>query len=433
MGHILEGSVQKAAGQVRVNVRLINAQTESHLWADTYDRKLTDIFAIQTDLARNIAAALGPRCSPRNVNPRLNRQPTSKYRKAYLVYLQALLALSISPIICGDLKKVLQGGGNRGGSGLIRILRRRLPVNSTRAKCHFFNPDAFRGGPGRVRRPRKSEALSRPEAGSPRRSSRARLLLLLRRSGLRARPCGSSRSLSHDLPNESEAFLGYCVLSGGARANGAESTANLEKAASLNPKVIWPLQNLAFNYQMLRNFDAANKTIDRALQIDPHGIGLWTIKAKLAIGEKGNLSVGEKLLEKAKSVPMTSEEQVKMIGAEANLLLTQRKYQEVLQLVATVPDDSIAAVPGRLALKYFSLGIAHKALGDDAAARAAFLKAKDILEVQLKQKPDDADVRVQFAKLLAWLGEKDTAIAEAQRAIDLRPESKDAFEGLADH
>ena len=59
------------------------------------------------------------------------------------------------------------------------------------------------------------------------------------------------------------------------------------------------------------------------------------------------------------------------------------------------------------------------------------MKAKDILQQQLKQKPDDADVRVQLAKLLAWLGEKDAAVAEAQRAIDLRPESKDAFEGPA--
>jgi serine/threonine-protein kinase len=67
-------------------------------------------------------------------------------------------------------------------------------------------------------------------------------------------------------------------------------------------------------------------------------------------------------------------------------------------------------------------------LGDDAAARRRWSK-QDIFEEQLKQKPDDADLHVQLAKLLAWLGEKDTAIAEAQRATDLRPESKDAFEG----
>jgi serine/threonine-protein kinase len=230
------------------------------------------------------------------------------------------------------------------------------------------------------------------------------------------------------LPNESDVYLAIGAIQ---RRQGkwADSTANLEKAASLNPKDPWPLQNLAMNYQRMRNFDAANKTIDHALQIDPKGIGLWTVKAKLAIGEKGDLSVGEKLLEKAKSFPMSSEERLKMIEGQANLLLAERKYQEVLQLGATVSDDSFAAVPGSLAFKYFPIGIAHKALGDDAAARTAFLKAKKILEEQVKQKPDDADLRVQFAKLLAWLAEKDAAIAEAQRAIDLRPESKDAFEG----
>ena len=73
--------------------------------------------------------------------------------------------------------------------------------------------------------------------------------------------------------------------------------------------------------------------------------------------------------------------------------------------------------------------MAQKNLRDDAAARVAFFKAKDIFEEQLKQQPDDPDLHVQVAKLLAWLGEKDAAIAEAQRATDLRPESKDAFEG----
>src|SRR5215467_15317647 len=113
---------------------------------------------------------------------------------------------------------------------------------------------------------------------------------------------------------------------------------------------------------------------------------------------------------------MSNEERLKMIEGQAYLLLAERKYQEVLQLGASVPDDAFAAVPGSLAFKYFPLGIAYKALGDDAAARTAFLKAKDVLAEQVKQKPDDADLRVQFAKLLAWLGEKDAAIAEAQRA-----------------
>ena len=126
---------------------------------------------------------------------------------------------------------------------------------------------------------------------------------------------------------------------------------------------------------------------------------------------------------------MSSEERLRFLGLEADLLLLQRKYQQVLQLYESVPDDSLAAVPFLLGAKYFTIGIAKKNLRDDAAARAAFVRAKDIFEEQLKQQPDDPDLHVRVAKLLAWLGEKDAAIAEAQRATDLRPETKDAFEG----
>ena len=230
------------------------------------------------------------------------------------------------------------------------------------------------------------------------------------------------------LPNESEVYLAIGAIQ---RRQGkwAESTANLEKSAGLNPKDTWPLQNLALNYQMLRNFDAANRTVARALQINPQAIGLWEIKVKLAIAEKGDFGVYEQAVEKGKSFAISDEERLKILGDHANLLLLQRKYQELLQLGQKFPDDSFATVPGSLALKYFAIGIAKKNLSDDAAARSAFVKAKNILEEQLKQKPDDADLHVQLAKMLAWLGEKDAAIAEAQRATDLRPESKDAFEG----
>jgi len=197
----------------------------------------------------------------------------------------------------------------------------------------------------------------------------------------------------------------------------------------LNPKDTWPLQNLTFNYQMLRKFDAANRTVARALQVNPQAIGLWEIKVKLAIAEKGDFSVYEQGVEKGKSFAMSDEDRLKILGDHANLLLFQRKYQELLQLGQKFPDDSFKTVPGSLAMKYFAIGIAQKNLGDDAAARTALVRAKNIFEEQLKQKPDDADLHVQLAKLLAWLGEKDAAIAEAQRATDLRPDSKDAFEG----
>jgi TolB-like protein/Tfp pilus assembly protein PilF len=420
VSNILEGSVRRSGNRVRVNVQLIDANTDEHVWANDYDRDVTDVFAIQSDLAREIANALQAKLSPAEKS-QMTQKPTEN-GEAYLAFVQAH-DLSCSYEDPAKLKQSEQ------------LYQRAIDLdpNFALALARYSQLESWmsRGHERTSEHREKARSLAERSLQLQPDLPEAHLALgfsyyygdnnydaALREFEIAQR----------GLPNESEVYLAIGAIQ---RRQGkwAESTANLEKAASLNPKDTWPLQNLAHNYQRLRNFDAANKTIDRALQIDPHGVGLWGIKAKLAIGEKGDLSVGEKFLEKAKSFPMSSEERLKMIGGQANLLLAERKYQEVLQLGASVPDESFAAVPGSLAFKYFPIGIAHKALGDDAAARAAFLKAKTILEEQLKQKADDADLRVQFAKLLAWLGEKDTAIAEAQRAIDLRPESKDAFEG----
>src|SRR4029077_16594121 len=115
------------------------------------------------------------------------------------------------------------------------------------------------------------------------------------------------------LPNEAEACLAVGAIQ---RRQGkwAESTGNLEKAANLNPKDSWPLQNLSFNYSMQRDFANADKVIDRALQIQPDALGLWELKAKLAISTRGDLSVAEKCLEKVKTMPMSNEERLKILG-----------------------------------------------------------------------------------------------------------------------
>ncbi len=422
VSNILEGSVRRSGNKVRVNVQLIDANTDEHVWATDYDREVdvTDVFAIQSDLAREIANALQAKLSPAEKS-QMTRKPTEN-GEAYLAFVQAHdLSCAMEDLTKLKQSEQLYQRAIELDPNFALALARYSQLESWMLRTH----DASSDHRGKARTLAERALQLQPDL--PEAHLALGFSYYYGDNNYEA-ALKEFEIAQRALPNESEVYLAIGAIQ---RRQGkwAESTANLEKAVSLNPKDSWPLQNLAFNYQMLRNFDAANKTIDRALQIDPKGISLWTIKAKLAIGEKGDLSVGEKLLEKAKSFPMSSEERLQMIGGQANFLLAQRKYQEVLQLGATVPDDTFAAVPGSLAYKYFPLGIAHKALGDDAAARTAFLKAKNILEEQLKQKPDDADLRVQFAKLLAWLGEKDAAIAEAQRAIDLRPESKDAFEG----
>ena len=231
-----------------------------------------------------------------------------------------------------------------------------------------------------------------------------------------------------DLPNESEVYLAIGAIQ---RRQGkwAESTANMEKAVSLNPKDTWPLQNLAFNYQMLRDFGKANQTIDRALALNPTGFALWEIKSKLAIFEKGDFSVAEKGFELLNSASLTDDQRLKTAEARANVLLLERKYQEGLEAAEKLPDNEIAAFPSHSWSKYYYIGFARKALGDETGARAAFLKAKSIVEDQLKRTPDNADVHIQRAKVLAYLGERESALGEVQRATEIVPEGKDAFGG----
>src|SRR5256885_13330645 len=96
------------------------------------------------------------------------------------------------------------------------------------------------------------------------------------------------------LPNESEVYLAMGAIQ---RRQGKwnESNASLEKAVSLNPKDTWALQNLAINYEMQRNFTAANQTIDRALAVDPKALGPLELKGKFAVEEKGDFSTAERI------------------------------------------------------------------------------------------------------------------------------------------
>jgi serine/threonine-protein kinase len=181
---------------------------------------------------------------------------------------------------------------------------------------------------------------------------------------------------------------------------------------------------------MLRNYDEANKTIDRALALDPNAVGPLEVKSKLAIAEKGDFSVAEKAFAAVKSIPMTNEQKLKIGSARADVFLLERKYREGLQESESLPDDLLAPIyPAALSGKYYVIGFARKALQDQVGARTAFLKAKDLLEAQLKESPDVPEIHVQLAKVLAYLGEKGAALTEARRATELLPESKDAFGG----
>src|SRR5260370_6584230 len=232
------------------------------------------------------------------------------------------------------------------------------------------------------------------------------------------------------LPNDAGAYLAIGAIQ---RRQGkwTESNASLEKAVSLNPNDTWSMQNLAINYEMQRKWVAANKILERALAITPTAFGLIEIKCKVAIEERGDLSLGEKFLNNVDASQLSPEIQGQIAAGRVQMFILQRKFGEAVGIANKLPDAMLTTHPGSLCGKYTTLGAAKKAMGDEAGAREALEKAKRFAEDNIKQTPDDASTHAGLAEALAWLGQKDAALAEIKRAQALLPESQDAFEGPA--
>ncbi len=417
---VLEGSVRRSGNRVRINVQLINAANDEHIWAEDYDRDLTDVLAIQSDLAKKITGELQAKLSPEE-KAQMERKPTEN-GEAYLAFVQAQnLGCALDDFDKLKQSEQLYERAVQLDPNFALALARSSLVQSW--IVHNFDPSSVRREKARTLAERALQLQpDLPEAhlavgysyyyGDNNYDAALREFEIAQRG----------------LPNESEVYLAIGAIQ---RRQGkwAESTANLEKAVSLNPKEIWTLQNLTFNYAMLRNYDVANKTIDRALVLDANALEPLEVKSKLAIAEKGDFSVAEKAFGAAKSIPMTNEQKAKIASERADVFILERKYREGLQEAESLPDEMLASFSKGLGGKYYLVGFARKALHDEAGARAAFLKAKSAIEEQLKRSPDAADARIQLAKVLAYLNEKDSALAEAQHATELLPESKDAFGG----
>jgi TolB-like protein/Tfp pilus assembly protein PilF len=419
---ILEGSVRRVGNRVRVNVQLINSENDEHIWAEDYDRDLTDVFAIQTDLAQKIVNELRAKLSP-NEEAQIMRKPTEN-GEAYLAFVQAQnLGCAME-----DFDKLKQSE---------QLYERAVQLDPNFALAiarfsqlqswivHTYDPTSERREKTRALAERALQLQPNlPEAhlavgysyyyGDNNYDAALREFEIAQRG----------------LPNESEVYLAIGAIQ---RRQGkwAESTTNIEKAVSLDPKESFTLQNLTFNYAMLRNYEAANKAIERALALNPTALGPLEVRSKLAIAEKGDFSVAEKAFEAVKSMPMTNEQKLRVASSRVEVFLLQRKYKEGLQEAESIPDDQLAAASHEASVgsKYYYIGFARKSLHDENGARAAFLTAKSATEEQLKRSPDAAEMHIQLAKVLAYLGEKDYALAEAQRATELQPESKDAFGG----
>jgi tetratricopeptide (TPR) repeat protein len=228
-----------------------------------------------------------------------------------------------------------------------------------------------------------------------------------------------------DLPNEAQAYLAIGAIQ---RRQGkwAESTANLEKAAALDPKDASVLVNLGFSYMATRNFEAADKTFDRGIEASPQAFASRALKGEVAIKSKGDVSVAERELA---LMPLGIDPQGLVTLGRASVLTLQRKFPEALQVVQQFREEILPGYSTAPCPKAFLEGTLYSYLGDKVKAQAAFERARVVAEQLVRESPDDAARHAMLGQILAGLGQKDAAIKEGKRAVELRPESQDAFDG----
>lgn len=227
------------------------------------------------------------------------------------------------------------------------------------------------------------------------------------------------------LPNDAEVLLAIGAIH---RRQGkwAESTANFEKAAAINPKDVWVLQNLGMNYEAVRNYEAAEKTFDRGLELAPKAMGLHAMKAQLRIAWKGDV---EGLAQGLAQVPPGFDPDGMVTEARIGLCFYQRRFSEAIALLQKLPGETLHGENGVPFPKVTLEAICYFFIGDKEKARAAFEQAREFVEKQLREIPADASLHAQLGTIYAGLHQKEEALREGERAVELLPESKDAFVG----
>jgi serine/threonine-protein kinase len=414
---VLEGSVRRSGNRVRVNVQLINALNDEHIWAEDYDRELTDIFAIQSDLALQIASTLQTKLSPAE-RARLQQRPTES-GEAYLIYLQAQDSSARSQSR-DDLEKVA------------RLYEKAIQVDPSfalaLARLSYVESTLYQGAadPTMLEKARAAanEALrlqpALPEAHL------ALGYLYYRGDRDYERALRELAVAKNGLPNDADIFL---VIGSIERRQGnwSQSTTDLEKAASLSPKDASLWANVGTNYQCLRNFPAAAKAFDRGATADPSFFMTRYLRARLDIDWRGDTGSMERLLIQ---IPESSDPDGNVTLARFQLKLFQRKYDEALQALRKSALESFTGWVRPIPIpKPILFARVYRLLNEKAKARSSSEEGQYIMENAVHENPLDASRHALLGQIYAGLDRKGDAIHEGKRAVELTPESKDAVDG----
>ncbi|HEV3147166.1 MAG TPA: adenylate/guanylate cyclase domain-containing protein [Chthoniobacterales bacterium] len=424
VAHVVEGSVQRAANKVRVNAQLIDARNDAHLWAQTYDRDLADVFAIQSEIAKAIADQLQAKLSP-NEEKAIEQPPTTDLA-AFDLYSRAkslLLTASFSATGGPDVRKAIE---------LMDEAVKRDPsffdayCQLAGAHEQLYAVSGLDHTPARLALAEaalQAATRLRPDAGETH-LARAQYLYYGRRDYAGA--LAELESARRALPNDPRLFelTGYILR---RRGQQEEALRSLKRAVELDPRNFFTLQQIALSYQLLGRYAEAIAALDRALSIVPDNVETQASRGEFELCWKGDTrplhqTIDSILGQGPSAIAPAADTWFQCALAERDSAAAERA-------IVAVGDNPCWAESAITLSRSFGEGLLARMTKDEARARTAFEAARAQQEKIVQAQSDYGPALCVLGMIDAGLGRKELALEEGRRAIALMPLEKDVTNG----
>ena len=425
VAHVLEGSVQRSGNRIRVNAQLIDARNDTHLWAQTYDRDLSDVFAIQSEIAKTIADQLQAKLSPQEKSA-IQRPPTSDIA-AFDLYTRARnLWLTAWGSSTGK-DDLLQAADllNQAVARDPSFFDAWCQLAVTEVTIYFLDWDHT---PVRLTKAEvavQTAARLRPDAGETHLAlGRMRYFGYLDYKGALAELELARRSI----PNDPWVVLlkGYIERRQG---RWDESIRDQQRGTELDPRNTLALQQLATTYEAMRRYADAKAVLARALAFDPNDAITRAYHAFVDFEWKADTRPLQQVIA---SIRATNAAAVPTIATFWLLCaLAERDAVAARDALMASGANPINGISENIHFSQaFMEGLIARSMHDEEKARAAFTTARTQQEKTIQAQADYAPAVCMLGLIDAALGQKEEALREGQRAVDLLPLEKDAFGGM---
>ena len=430
VAHVLEGTARRAGNRIRVNAQLIDARSDDHVWGETFDREITDLFALQSELAERITQALQANLSARE-KTNLQTHPTEDIL-AYELFLRARelfhwAGSGYSPDKGAHALRLIEEALERDPRfALAYALKSRL-----HSEVYWFGYDKSRAHLEKANAAAETALKLAPDLGEAHLAKAFYYYYGFRRYDVaKTHVTAALRAI----PNNADVLIAAAAI---ARREGKwqEALHNTEQARDRDPRSLLVLWELFVNYLAVHEYTKAEEAVREALSISPTAPFFILAPGAIALFRDGVTAPFRSLLGK---IPRNLDPGGAISTIALRLSMMEHDVAEAERVLAACVHEKLeeeglsgvaGALDGYIVPKSWYAGLIAQARGDASTAHAAFERAKQAVADDLAHCAEDAKSLAMLAMIHAQLGEKNDALRAAARARELLPISSDSFDG----